>query len=493
MVVKLFLTAEAFASANIFNMKKNTILTLFLILILCSCDSSVTQETALIADTEITSFLCIGEDVCLEISAVEGIGDFDSVQWYETDKSRSVFNSIDGATSTEFVVEAFDTEEVKYFICKVEKDGKTETSEVFSIAYTGLPVVSISTDGSEINREDWLEAGIEIDGSALTGKIKGRGNSSWHFNKKSFSLKLDEKTDILGMPKHKRWVLIGNSIDGSLLRNYFASYLGNSVFTGDEWNPSFVFVDLVMDGVYWGNYILGEQIKISGKRVDIEDISEVGIGNGGFIVEVNIWKDEEFNFVTSRSIPISLKEPDEVSEEIQQFVKTTIQNAEDALFSDSFADEETGYAKYFDVESVIDWYLVNEITANYDAIFRTSVYMYYDNTDGKIHMGPNWDFDRSAGMSPIRVNQWHVRNSPWMRRFFEDSAFEAAVIQRYNEKRDELYEAVNTMISEMADSISISAQLNNSRWKVLADYQTSVETLQEWLNQRLQWLDEQWL
>lgn len=478
-------------------MKKSFVLVITLFLILCSCSNDVPakEELPLIANPAITAFLCNGQDVQLSIGTAPGIDAFDSIQWYETDKNGDAPTVIEGANSLVLEIPDYATEQIRYYVCKVSKGKRTETSTVFSVARTGLPVVSITTDGSEITKETWLDAGLEIDGKTLSGEIKGRGNSSWRFPKKSFSLKLSVKTELFEMPKHKRWVLIGNSIDSSLLRNYFASYLGNEIFTGHGWNPSFVFVDLVIDGTYWGNYILGEQIKIAGKRVDITDISDpdAGVGNGGFIVEVNRYMDEAFNFVTDMDVPFSLKDPDEVSEDIQQHVKQVIQTAEDALFSENFTDAETGYAKYFDVGSVIDWYLVNEITSNLDAAFRTSVYMYYDNTDGKIHMGPNWDFDLSCGKGINKETSLHVQNSKWMKRFFQDPAFDAAVKARYSQVRAGIANAVNTMLADMAESISVSAQLNNARWNVRADYADSVETLQTWLNARLAWLDTLWL
>ena len=161
-------------------------------------------------------------------------------------------------------------------------------------------------------------------------EIKGRGNSTWSMPKKSYSLKLSSKKEILGMKKHKRWVLVANYSDKTLLRNYLASELGNNYFNS-VWNPSFKSVHLILNGKYYGVYILGEQIKIDSKRVDIQAIDEieedvnrdgfVNLDDGGFICEVNARMDEIFNFITTKEIAISLKEPDEVSTEIQEKVK----------------------------------------------------------------------------------------------------------------------------------------------------------------------------
>lgn len=478
-------------------MKKFVPCVLFILIVLISCsqDSSVqSSEISLIANPSVCSFLSNGEKALLSIEVSEGVDTFDSAQWYESNEEGELVALIEGANTLEYEVEAFDDKGIKYFVCQVKKGERTETSKIFSVAHTGLPVVRITTDGSEINKKDWLGANINIDGNSLSGSIKGRGNSSWRFPKKSFSLKLSEKFSVLKMHSHKRWVLISNIRDNSLLRNYFAAYLGNEVFTENCWNPSFKFVDLVMNGEYWGNYIIGEQIKIDKNRVNIKDISDedAGAGNGGFIVEVNFWRDEEFNFTTTRGVPFSLKDPDKVTSDIQEYVKTTIQDAEKILFSDVFADPNNGYATVFDVDSVVDWYLVNEITSNLDAAFKSSVYMYYDNTDGKIHMGPNWDFDRSCGLNQIKIDALHVRDSIWMQRFFQDENFENKVKERYKEVRDKLYTAVRE-IQSVAETISVSASLDYSRWEIKKDYQTQVDVLVSWLNERLVFLDEQWL
>ena len=469
---------------------------LIVVLISCSQDSPAqNSETSLIANPSVCSFLSNGEKALLSIQVSEDVDTFDSAQWYESNEEGELVALIEGANTLEYEVEAFEVKAIKYFVCQVKKGDRTETSKIFSVAHTGLPVVNVTTDGSEINKKDWLkDIQIDINGSSLPGSIKGRGNSTWAYPKKSFSLKLEKKTSVFNMEKHKRWVLISNNIDRSLLRNYFAAYLGNKVFTGNGWNPSFDFVDLVMNGEYWGNYIIGEQIKIDENRVNIKDISDedAGEGKGGFIVEVNLWRDEEFNFTTTRGVPFSLKDPDDVSPDIQEDVKEIIQNAEDILFSDDFKDSVNGYANVFDVDSVIDWYLVNEITSNLDAAFKSSVYMYYDNEDGKIHMGPNWDFDRSCGMNHIKIDEMHIRDSIWMQRFFQDENFEDKVKERYKGVRDNLYEAVNG-IQTVAETISVSASLDYSRWEINKDYQTQVDELIRWLRNRLAFLDEQWL
>ena len=399
-----------------------------------------------------------------------------------------------------------------------------------NIKATNLPIVKINTlDGLSISsKEDWKDAVIDISNTLdeswrleeFDMEIKGRGNSTWSMPKKSYSLKLSSKKEILGMKKHKRWVLVANYSDKTLLRNYLASELGNNYFNS-VWNPSFKSVHLILNGEYYGVYILGEQIKIDSKRVDIQSIDEieedingdgiVNLDDGGFICEVNARMDELFNFTTTKGIKISLKEPDEVSTDIQEKIMTVVQSAEDVLYGENWLDSETGYSKCFDIDSFVDWYIVNELTKNNDACFFSSVYFYYDPVDKLIHMGPNWDFDISCGN--INYNGcdnpegYWIKNSGWIKRMFGDSNFVSKVETRWKERREEIYNYINTTIQENADCLAGAADLNFAKWNILgtnvwpnADgfeerttYQSEVDYLIDWLNKRFEFLDKEFL
>lgn len=409
-----------------------------------------------------------------------------------------------------------------------ECDYVEDVLNIEKIKATNLPIVRINTvDGLSItSKKDWKDAVIDISNvldeswnlEEIKMEIKGRGNTTWGMPKKGYSIKLSSKKEILGMKKHKRWVLIANYSDKTLLRNYLASELGNNYFNS-EWNPSFKSVHLILNGEYYGVYILGEQIKIDSKRVDIQSIDEIeedvngdGIVNfddGGFICEVNQRMDEIFNFKTTKGIAISLKEPDEVSNEIQEKVKSIVQNAEDVLYSENWLDSEIGYSKYFDIDSFVDWYIVNELAKNNDACFYSSVYFYYNPIDKLIHMGPNWDFDISCGN--VNYNDcdnpegYWIKNSGWIKRMFEDPNFVSKVETRWMEKREEICNYINTTIQENADCLAGAADLNFSKWDILGTYvwpnadgceerttyQSEVDYLIDWLNKRFEFLDKE--
>jgi hypothetical protein len=461
-----------------------------------------------------------------------------SYQWYKSlDKTSTNGILINGATNNSYSTEYFKNLGINYYYCIVtntinDSNGTTKnastTSPIFSIAYTGLPTLYINTNNSKITKKEYVEDCSfklidkefgEVEYENL--KIKGRGNSTWGMPKSSYTLKLKKKKSLLGMPKDKKWVLVANYIDTSLLRNYYVSHISNKYFDNMEWNPTFNSVDLVLDSKYLGTYILGEKIKISDGRVNIQDMSDikddinndglVDINDGGFIVEINERMDEDYNFRTTKKVAFSLSDPDDkedVSEDMFNYVKNIVQKAEDALFSDSFMDEDEGYSKYIDVDSVIDWYIVNEFTKNIDAAFYSSVYMYYNPIDQKIYMGPNWDYDLSSGNTNYSncddYKSYHIKNTKWFARMFEDPTFVAKVQSRWKEIQKDLKTSVDQEIQNEANDIEVSATCNFLKWPVLGSYifhndpgyakrktyQSEVDYFVTWLDNRYDWMND---
>lgn len=343
-------------------------------------------------------------------------------------------------------------------------------------------------------------------------QINGRGTSSWFLStKRSFNLKFENKEVVCGMAKSKKWALIDNYQDRSLLRNRYVSYLNHSVFTNLGWNPSYVPCDFFLNGEYKGNYIIAERNKIESERLQIKDISKVSnIRDGGFLCEIDERFDEPYHFRTSHGInaysgeygiAICLKDPDEVSEEVFEYVRFVIQEAKNAIYSEDFKDPVNGYARYFDLNSLIDWYLIHEFVSMYDAsCFYTSAFFYYDPSDQKIHMGPCWDYDTALrrdvpGLELREINSWYNR-------LFEDEALNERVKERWNAKKEELKRSVD-IIEQYADEIRVSAEYNFMRWEILGThyeglpkweglktYEDQVVFLKDWVTNRIDTMDE---
>ena len=164
-----------------------------------------------------------------------------------------------------------------------EKGNIAEYVVTLKFGTTGLPIVSIQTQGGRdiTSKDNWLTATISIEGGEefedleqMEVQVAGRGNSTWNYAKKPYKLKFGSKTEILGMPKHKRWVLLANYIDKTMLRNDVSFYLGKQ--TSLAWTPRGYHVELILNGEHKGNYYLCEQIKIDKNRVTLTEQNYLG-------------------------------------------------------------------------------------------------------------------------------------------------------------------------------------------------------------------------
>lgn len=377
----------------------------------------------------------------------------------------------------------------------------------------GLPSLYCDTkDGAPVeSKEDWIAGLYRLEDSAGDSvlaagqlEIKGRGNSTWSMPKKPYNLKLADRTALLDMPSHSRWNLLADYSDKTLLRNDLAFHLGGRHFDHLVWTPSAVHVDFFLNGAYQGVYQLVEQIRIDGNRVAVPDISRVGSENGGYILEVDHRMNEPLLFTSDRGVPVTLKDPNQVEGSVFEGIRESFQAAEDALYGDGFADPDSGYARRFDVPSFVDWYLINELTKNNDAIFHSSVYLHFDPSSGKFRMGPIWDFDVSSGN--INYNGcddpegFWIRDALWIERLFEDPAFADAVAARWNEKREAVLSAINVYIPAKAEALAEAQRFNFLLWDILdrhvwpnrvvtGSYEGEVAELMGWLNARFTWLD----
>lgn len=199
------------------------------------------------------------------------------------------------------------------------------------ISDTRLPKLYIDTpDYCDIlSKDEWVKDASfrvvmpngAVDSQGLLS-IKGRGNTSWQFPKKSYTLKLNEKTEILNIPEHKRWVLLANWMDRTLLRNAVSFEIARK--TSLDWTPHGVFVDVIFNGVSVGNYYLCEQIRVDKKRVNISElhINDVDAQTiqGGYLLELDKYYDEDLKFRSSvYDLPYMIKYPEKEDYNAAQF------------------------------------------------------------------------------------------------------------------------------------------------------------------------------
>ncbi len=389
--------------------------------------------------------------------------------------------------------------------------GKSQTYTVsLTVAtgrFTGLPVLTIQTEDNKpiLDKENWIAGTyslVDAEGNTLQEEqvleIRGRGNTTWQNPKKPYALKLDKKTELFGMPKHKRWVLLAAYNDKSMIRTDLAFHLAQS-YSNLRWKQGGQLIELVLNGKFLGNYYLCEHIKIDENRVP-----------DGYILEIDVRAKEsngDIFFKSERSqLNFVIKDPDVIKgDDGYRYVESFINQCEEDLQGSNVE----AYSQYLDMESMVDWYLNSELTKNPDAAFFISVYMNV-SADGKLYMGPLWDYDLAFGNQvyddghgsdngyigfTIRDGD---RSKIWLPEMFSNPDFVALL----KEKMAVIaaHEAdIMAFIDSRHEALRTSALYNDQLWHllcedgtseeaILAAYDAEIAALKAWLSGRIQWL-----
>lgn len=360
----------------------------------------------------------------------------------------------------------------------VTENGLEELYEVSITNLTGLPILIVNTDQRKgVNdRVTWVTGKLTLRGSGefddlidTDVSIRGRGNATWSYPKKPYALKFESRTSVAGMPKQKRWVLLANWMDKTLLRNWAAFEAAS--MTSMAWSPRSVFVELVLNGRHLGTYQLTEQIRIDKNRVAIDELTaddKTGEAvTGGYLLELDTYYDEVNKFRSSvKGLPVMIKQPDEDVLNSEQFayIRDYFNNLEKMLSASDMASTRK-YADYLDVDSYIDWWLVHELTGNWEPKHPKSVYM-YKARNGKIFAGPVWDFDwgtftdNCEGYSYSRLN---LTDKVWYGMLFADPEFKARAKVRWSKLKPEFLK-LSANIDAQYSAIEVSASINEQMW-----------------------------
>lgn len=331
-----------------------------------------------------------------------------------------------------------------------------------------------------------------------------RGNVTQQMPKKPFAVKLDKKHGIFmndadtenDLPAHKRWVLLSNWKDRTLMRNEVAFGIADvfqQTFPNDglAWNPSGQFVELVYNGVHVGNYYLCEHIKIDGNRLDIADPFDEKDGYSGtpedygYLLEADDGYDETWKFTTANYIPFLFK--DDGNDEMLSYVAGLVRGVEDKLYAGNYS---AAYEQ-LDITSLVDYWLIQEVMMNSEMKHPKSVYMYLNK--GKLYAGPIWDFDWNTlpvstsyseeGYSYTnsmlaKAKAYHKRsgyptepkddsdqNYVWYPMLVKDASFKALAAERWGQVKSALLSYVETIPAKAA-AMKTSEALNNAMWPV---------------------------
>ena len=407
--------------------------------------------------------------------------------------------------------------------------GEGDDSQFYQI--TNLPTVVINTKGAQevTSKEEELssvvyivsEEGKKLLATEKTG-VRGRGNASWNFPKKPYRLKFDEKQQLLDAPaKAKKWTLINNYGDKTLMRNILAFELSRRF--GLAYTPYCHPVDVVLNGEYRGCYQLCDQIEVNKNRVNITEMEPEDVDlpelSGGYLIEVDAYASTEAShFYSTLGTPVTIKSPDDedIVNAQTRYITDYFNRMENAVFASNFADPETGYRRFLDLDSFLKHFMVGEMSGNTDTYW--SVYMTKDRESDKFFTGPVWDFDiafdNDQRTYPIEAHTDYIFASKGsvaseaMRQMVnrivkEDEGARQRLLELWSEARntkgiDET--SLLEYVDKTVELLNESQKLNFLRWNILSErvhenpqasgsYEGEVAIVKNFIRKRLPQMD----
>ena len=325
-------------------------------------------------------------------------------------------------------------------------------------------------------------------------EIKGRGNSTWReYEKKGYQIKFSEKISVLGMTAAKKWVLLANASDDSLMRTKLVSEAAKNMDMA--FAPSFEYVDLWVEGEYLGTYLLGEKVEIAKGRLSLKD-SQGAL----FEHDEDFYLEEEYWLISDLlDRHFTLKEIVTESDTQIDMAMTDFEAAVDGLGKLLYSTPPSELtlellSGYIDVDSFAKYYIVNEYAQNRES-FSTSFYWYKDGPEDVLHLGPIWDFDTCMGNDGATPTESYGSEHVLFRYLLASPHFRARTEELYARYCGELFAMTETVDAILAE-ISASAQMNYIRWDTLgstnpkggpdfsATYEIAVSSLKNWLSSR---------
>lgn len=471
-----------------------------------SCSKNVTEDTDNIepVELEITDFYfsvahnaSLDQDLILveeeeEYSAT--LPNQDSkvlIASYTTNATKVLVNNTEqqsGVTPNDF------TNEVDYTFVGEQGEEKKITVKVTWIDID-IPHITINTEGNaEItSKENYLMADLSIDGKDLypdysgTTEIRGRGNSTWGLPKKPYRLKLTTKSEILGLPTARNWVLLANFLDPSLMCNSVAMKIGQDLEV--PYANTTIPVDLTINGTYRGSYVLTQQIE--------EHENRVNVGSQGYLLELDTYFDEEYQFYSAGyNLPVMIKSPELSNSSEISPIKADFENFEALIQDNDFPNN--NYKDYFDIDVFAKYILVYFLTGNEEVNHPKSTYMHKE-VGGKFRFGPLWDFDWAYGYesggqhfaNPNRDMFWGgtAKGTVFFKRLFEDPAVKTAFKSHWTNYKANHLTNLLTYIDAYATLIKASKARDEAVWNKGKNFEEEVAKMKSYIQNRAGYID----
>ena len=422
-------------------------------------------------------------------------------------------------------------------------------SSAVDFTSSNLPIIVIDTHGQTIPDEPKITAdlGIIYNGPGVrnnltdpfnhyNGKIgiEVRGSSSQSFPKKQFGIETrdtlgaDLDVSLLDLPKESDWVLSASYSDKTLMRNVLAYKLANDL---GRYASRTRYCEVVLNGDYRGVYVLMEKVKRDKNRVNVTKINATDVAGdavtGGYIFKIDKLAGSSTEGWYSAHLPYSgawqqiyyqydYPKQEDIAPEQRAYLKNYVRAFEDLMTRPDYADPQTGYSRVLDVDSFVDYFLLQEIARNVDG-YRLSAFMHKDrdSKNPKLKMGPLWDFDLAFGNADYydgaKIAGWQVEFQVrsdafqlpfWWPKLMQDSSFVYLLKPRWQQLRNDVLAVarVHAVIDSLANHIDEAQARNFQRWPILGTYvwpnayigQTYADELnylKHWLELRILWMD----
>jgi hypothetical protein len=384
---------------------------------------------------------------------------------------------------------------------------------------TRLPIVVIDADGPIVDDPKVGARMRIIHGGGINtprgranvydGRIgiEVRGQSSQRFPKKQFGFETvdadgdNRNVSLLGLPEENDWILYAAYNDATLMRNVVAYRAARLM---GRYASRTRYVEVVLNGRYWGVYVLMEKLKLDRARVPEP------AGRDGFLIEYTtagkIDPGDGFFRTPVTRTPIVFDDPgrDDLSRAQAGDIARRVARFERALYARSFRHPTRGWRAHADEAAMVDYVLLYEYLRNYDA-FSASTFIHLGPRD-RLSMGPAWDFDLAMGnpVTPLPARGCSLCDRRWVSRLYRDGAFVRAMERRWRELRRERFPArLRQGIARDRAALRPAAVRNLRRWPVVGEtplpsglpdaalarvHRREADALRTWLTVRAGWL-----
>ena len=384
-----------------------------------------------------------------------------------------------------------------------------------------MPSIFISTDARHIERHDWRGTAVTVRNAGddslgpVIGQIRGRGSSTWRYmgEKRSFRIRLNEPHTMPGSDVTATdWSFIANASEPSLMRSYAAYHLAGLLRGGNFAVPTRTFMHVYLNGDYRGVYMLTDQVHVHEGRIQLS-FHQDPMRSEYFVQWCRHARmpDDVYVRIGANQQAFEVRFPSgrRLTDAHTDFVRAFLTEVDAAMDQLDFER----IAALIDLESFVDFYIINEFFKNVDVGFSSVFFQIRQTETGpRLYAGPIWDFDQSAGSSVVRgwfvdygpERLWAVHANAWMRPFVIVPELRQAVADRWHEIRHHEIEAMMMHIERVSVRYRDCFERNFVRWpnhigqyvwrtplsiSQIATHEGQVNHLLQWLNQRMDWLD----